>query len=93
MVRQLVLKGATLVTMDERLGDLVADVLVSGDHIAAIGPGLAPDGAEIVDMTGRILIPGIINAHMHTWQTGAAGARRELDAARVLSSDACGLGD
>ena len=46
---------------------------MSGDSIVAIGPGLGPDGAEIVDMTGRILIPGIVNAHMHTWQTGLRG--------------------
>ena len=73
MVHQLVLKGGALVTMDERLGDLTADILVSGDRIVAIGPGIAPDDAEIVDVTGRILIPGIVNAHMHTWQTGLRG--------------------
>jgi cytosine/adenosine deaminase-related metal-dependent hydrolase len=29
--------------------------------------------AEIIDGTGRIVIPGLINAHMHTWQTGLRG--------------------
>lgn len=74
MARQLILKGAAIVTMDERLGDFAhADLLVAGDCIAAIGSNLEADGAEIIDMTGRILVPGLINAHMHTWQTGLRG--------------------
>jgi 5-methylthioadenosine/S-adenosylhomocysteine deaminase len=74
MVARLILKGATLVTMDERLGDFKSgDILVEGDRIAAVGPSLDAADAEVVDMAGRILIPGLVNAHMHTWQTGLRG--------------------
>lgn len=60
--------------MDDRLGDLVgADLLVEGDRIAAIGPDIAVSDAEIVDGRGRIVIPGLINAHIHTWQTALRG--------------------
>jgi cytosine/adenosine deaminase-related metal-dependent hydrolase len=45
------------------------DVLVEGDRIAAIAPKLAAEGAEVVDCTGHFVLPGLINAHMHTWQT------------------------
>ena len=41
------------------------DVRVENGRIAAIGAGLARDGAEVVDGAGRWLTPGIIDAHSH----------------------------
>ena len=74
MARQIILKAATIVSMDEGVGDFDgADILIDGNVIAAIGPELAAGDAEVVDMRGRILIPGFVNAHMHTWQTGLRG--------------------
>src|SRR3712207_2545595 len=74
MRSQTLITGATLVTMDDRLGDMPkADILVEVDRIAVIAPKIAAEDAEIVDATGRIAIPGLINAHMHTWQTGLRG--------------------
>lgn len=48
-----------------------ADVLVDGDQIVAIGADLRSDelDADVVDACGRIMIPGLVNAHLHTWQT------------------------
>ncbi|MEO3822496.1 amidohydrolase family protein [Actinomadura sp. B10D3] len=46
-----------------------ADVLVEDGRIAAVGPGLAaPAGAEVIDATGRIVMPGFVDTHRHTWQ-------------------------
>jgi cytosine/adenosine deaminase-related metal-dependent hydrolase len=71
---RLLIKGATLVTMDDRLGDLAeADLLIEDDRIAAVGPGIEAGDAERLDGTDRIVIPGLVNAHMHTWQTGLRG--------------------
>ena len=43
-----------------------ADVLIEGDRIAAVGPGLAvPAGAQLVDASGSIVLPGMGNAHTH----------------------------
>ena len=43
-----------------------ADVLVEADRIAAVGPGLAgPAGARELDASGRIVLPGLGNAHTH----------------------------
>jgi cytosine/adenosine deaminase-related metal-dependent hydrolase len=67
------LRRATILTMD-RLGDLpTGDLLVQDDRIADIAPSLHVDDADIVDLTGHIIIPGLVNAHMHTWQTALRG--------------------
>ena len=42
------------------------DVLVRGNTIERIAPGLAaPDGARVVDGRGRTLMPGLIDVHVH----------------------------
>jgi len=45
-----------------------ADILIDGDTIREVGPpGLAaPAHAEVIDAAGRLLIPGLINAHTHS---------------------------
>lgn len=46
--------------------DRLADVLVHGGQIAAIGAGLvAPEGVAILDAGGRALIPGLVDSHLH----------------------------
>ncbi|MGW5723664.1 amidohydrolase family protein [Amycolatopsis sp. NPDC003865] len=65
--------GGAVVTMDPELGDLAhGDVLVSGEHIVAVGPDLSDHpqarAAEIVDTTGRIVSPGFVDTHRHAWQ-------------------------
>jgi cytosine/adenosine deaminase-related metal-dependent hydrolase len=66
-------RNATIITMDADGVLYNADVLVSDDHIAAIGAGLKAVDADVVDGTGCIVIPGLVNAHMHTWQTALRG--------------------
>jgi cytosine/adenosine deaminase-related metal-dependent hydrolase len=66
------IRGATVVTMD-RQGDLVGDILVRGERIVEIAPKVAVGAAEVVDASGCIAIPGLVNAHMHTWQTALRG--------------------
>lgn len=71
-VRTLI-RGATVITMDAQ-GDLPrGDVLVTGDTITEIAPAIQADDAQVVDASGCIVIPGLVNAHMHTWQTALRG--------------------
>ena len=50
------------------------DVLVVDDKIAEIGENLtAPEGATVIDATGGILMPGMIDTHRHMWQTAMRG--------------------
>ena len=73
MTQRTRIRGATVITMDAQ-GDLPqADILVTGDTLTAIAPSLSVDDAKVVDATGCIVVPGLINAHMHTWQTALRG--------------------
>src|SRR5579863_3230612 len=69
--RPLVFRNATVLTMDDAHQVLTgADVLVTGERMAAIGYGLSvPDGTVEIDATGGILMPGMIDTHRHMWQT------------------------
>lgn len=49
-------------------------VRIEGGRIAAIGADLAPrEGETVIDAGGMIVMPGLVNAHIHTWQTGLRG--------------------
>src|SRR5712691_4344737 len=58
------------------------DVLIEGDRIAAVGPGLAaaPEGrgAERIDARRAIVMPGLINAHIHSNESFEQGATDNL---------------
>src|SRR5258708_22892472 len=73
--RPLVFRNATVLTMDE--GHHVyrgADVLVSGERIAAVGHALeVPADAVEIDATGGIVMPGMIDTHRHIWETPMRG--------------------
>lgn len=69
------IKNAHIVSMDDQIGDLPSgDVLIDDDVIVAVGADLeAPPGSEIIDATEKIMIPGLVNAHLHVWQTVLRG--------------------
>lgn len=53
------------------LGD--ATVVIAGDRITAVGPRAStpvPDGATVLDGKGRWLIPGMVDGHLHFFQSG-----------------------
>ena len=72
---RMLIKNGNLLTMDARLGDFPnGDVLIEHGRVAAVGQNLTvPADAEIIDASGRIVMPGLVNAHQHTWQTGIRG--------------------
>ncbi len=41
-----------------------ADILIDGDTIDAVGENLDATGAEIIDVPGRIIMPGLVNARV-----------------------------
>src|SRR5687767_6775975 len=51
------------------------DVLVQGGRIARVGRGIAPPaGAAVVDGSGRTLLPGLIDAHTHSYGSDGRAA-------------------
>ena len=62
------LTGARILTMK---GDEIVDdgtVVVTGNHIASIGPRSStkvPAGATVIDVTGKVIVPGFVDCHWH----------------------------
>ena len=87
----MLLKSGIVVTQDAQLGVLpTGDVLIENDRIAAIGSPLAAGDAEVIDCRGHFVLPGLINAHMHTWQTAlrSVAANWTLLSTRICPSAA-----
>ena len=64
------LTGARIVTMASKDGGVIDDgvIVVRGDRIVAVGPRASvsiPAGAKVVDLKGKTVIPGMIDAHAH----------------------------
>ncbi len=69
------LHGATVITMSPSRPDAeFVDILIEGDRISDIGECRGGPRAESIDLSGRIVIPGLINAHLHTWQGALSSA-------------------
>ncbi|MET4594409.1 MULTISPECIES: amidohydrolase family protein [unclassified Sphingomonas] len=64
------LTGARVVTMARGDGGIIDDatILIRGDRIVAVGPRASiaiPAGTRTIDATGKIIIPGLVDAHAH----------------------------
>ena len=74
-------KGGLVLSLDPKVGDhTCADVLVAGDRIAAVSPDLVVENAEVIDVAGMIVMPGLINAHQHAWLGLLRGLMPNVDA-------------
>ncbi len=65
----LILKGVRAVDPQVDL-DSVCDVLIEDGKIAQIGENLSVQGAEVRDMTGKVLVPGLVDIHVHLREPG-----------------------
>ncbi|MGE5596329.1 MAG: amidohydrolase family protein [Hyphomicrobiales bacterium] len=81
--RDLLLSGGTVFEDETRRFVPGVDILCRQGRIEAVGAGLAAAGATVVDCTGRYLIPGLIDCHVHITSSGdvqdlTAGTRAPL---------------
>jgi len=82
MSRPLLLRGGRVID-PSRVFDQTADVLIQDGRIAGLGANLAPpDGAEVRDVRGKVVAPGLVDVHVHLREPGnedvetiASGAR------------------
>jgi len=67
--RRILIKGGTVVSLDRQIGDFEqADVLIQGKKIVAVAPKIEPSGAQVIDASSTIVIPGFVDAHRHSWE-------------------------
>ena len=59
---KLIIKNGTIVTESE---SYKADILVEDGKISAIGTHFNEDNAKVVDVSGKLVLPGAIDAHTH----------------------------
>src|SRR2546425_827152 len=73
MADRLLLRGGAVVSMDPDVGNLPkGDILIEGDKIVQIAPNIQAD-AQVIDVTGDVVIPGFIDTHRHTWECAIRG--------------------
>lgn len=71
MSTRTLLRGGTVIT-SAAAGEVLpdTDILIGTDGtIEAIGRNLPVTDAEIIDVAGRIVLPGFVDTHRHTWQS------------------------
>jgi len=67
---EFVIRNAYLLTMDPDLGDIAAGMVhVKDGAIAAMGADIQAPGAPVIDGTGMIVMPGLVETHWHMWNT------------------------
>ena len=63
-------RGGHILSMDPAIGQLPqGDVLIEDGLIVAVERSLGEVDAEVIDASGHIVAPGLIDTHRHTWQT------------------------
>jgi cytosine/adenosine deaminase-related metal-dependent hydrolase len=77
-MKRVLIRCGWLVTLDPKLGDFKnGELLLNGNRIEAAGRNLGATADETIDASDKIVMPGLINAHMHTWETALRGIGSE----------------
>ncbi len=85
--RRILLTDAHVITMDEQ-GEFRGDILIVGDTIEAVGLELAArvDGnAIVVNLAGTIVIPGLVDSHIHAWEGQLRGIAPDVTFAEYMA--------
>lgn len=85
-VARTLIQGATVLSMDGDIGNLVrGDILIEGSTIKAIGEHLEAGDAMVIDASGMIAMPGMVDTHRHSWE----GQLRRINPNAATLEDYC----
>jgi cytosine/adenosine deaminase-related metal-dependent hydrolase/ribose/xylose/arabinose/galactoside ABC-type transport system permease subunit len=63
------IKNGIVLSLDPQIGEVNdCDVLIDREIIVAVGRGLEAEGAEVIDASGMIVMPGFVDSHRHIWE-------------------------
>lgn len=72
------IRNAIIMTMNSKSEILAGDILIEGNRIAKIGPGLTDRAETVIDAGGKVLLPGFVQTHIHLCQTLFRGRADDL---------------
>ncbi|HEY0509309.1 MAG TPA: amidohydrolase family protein, partial [Blastococcus sp.] len=76
---------AYLITGASIVGGEVADLLIDNGGIVAVGNNLSSDDAEVIDASGLIALPGLVDLHTHLREPGREDAETVLTGTRAAA--------
>ncbi|MBW2689432.1 MAG: amidohydrolase family protein, partial [Deltaproteobacteria bacterium] len=66
---KILIKGGRVISPAQKLDD-TCDILIEKGKITAIGKDLDEKGAEVIDATGKVVTPGLVDIHVHLRDPG-----------------------
>jgi 5-methylthioadenosine/S-adenosylhomocysteine deaminase len=78
MSESILIKGGTIVTMDEKDSIVRGDLLIRDGRITEIAGHIDADGSDVIDGAGCAVLPGFVQTHLHLCQTLFRGAADDL---------------
>lgn len=75
----LLIKNGTLVTMNPERDILESDIFIQDKTIKEIRPSLKKKADKVIDATGQVVIPGLIQSHIHLTQVLFRGLADDLE--------------
>ncbi|RYL94348.1 5'-deoxyadenosine deaminase [Sporolactobacillus sp. THM7-4] len=79
-MEKLLIKNAEIITMNPGEEIVQGDLLIEGDRIVSVGPPVAAESVDrVIDGSGRTVIPGFIQTHIHLCQTLFRGKADDLE--------------
>ena len=80
------IRGATVLSMDGDIGNLAhSDILIEGSTITALGENLEAGDAVLIEASGMIAMPGMVDTHRHSWE----GQLRRINPNAATLEDYC----
>ncbi|MBX3049124.1 MAG: amidohydrolase family protein [Anaerolineales bacterium] len=67
--QRVLIKGGTVLTLDAKLGDFQkGDILIEGKKIVKVAANITSGGAQVIDASNMIVMPGFVDTHRHIWE-------------------------